>query len=192
MSEAVQPAPQARRAPRASLGSPEGDDVFGTFDARVARRFFAYLGPHQRMFAVTQVAVLASAAASVAMPRLIGLVVTRAARHDVALLDRTLVEFGIGAVLFIAAFFCGEWLSSRLAQRVIFDIRRAMFAHFQDISLSFMDKTHVGRIMSRLQGDVNSLQEFLESSTGAVGDFATLIGISVMLVSMKGSTTPRS
>ena len=30
-----------------------------------------------------------------------------------------------------------------------------MFAHFQDVSLSFMDKTHVGRIMSRLQGDVN-------------------------------------
>jgi len=38
--------------------------------------------------------------------------------------------------------------------------------------------------MARLQGDVNSLQEFLESSTGAVGDFATLIGISVMLVVM--------
>ncbi|THD77154.1 MAG: ABC transporter ATP-binding protein [Phenylobacterium sp.] len=184
MSEAAQPEPQARRAPRASLGSPEGDDVFGTFDARVARRFFGYLGPHRRMLAVTQVAVLCSAAASVAMPRLIGLVVTRAARHDTALLNRTLEEFAIGAVLFIAAFFCGEWLSSRLAQRVIFDIRRAMFAHFQDISLSFMDKTHVGRIMSRLQGDVNSLQEFLESSTGAVGDFATLIGISVMLVSM--------
>jgi ATP-binding cassette subfamily B protein len=173
-----------RGAPRASLGSAEGDDVFGTFDPRIARRFFGYLGPHRRMFLVTQAAVLVSAAASVAMPRLIGLVVTSAARHDEALLHRTLVEFAIGAAVFIAAFFCGEWLSSRLAQRVIFDVRRSMFAHFQDISLSFMDKTHVGRIMSRLQGDVNSLQEFLESSTGAVGDFATLIGISAMLISM--------
>jgi ATP-binding cassette subfamily B protein len=118
------------------------------------------------------------------MPRLIGLVVTSAARHDAARLHRTLVEFVLGAAIFIAAFFCGEWLSSRLAQRVIFDVRRSMFEHFQDISLSFMDKTHVGRIMARLQGDVNSLQEFLESSTGAVGDFATLIGISVMLLTM--------
>ena len=58
-------------------------------------------------------------------------------------------------------------MSQRLAQRVIFDIRRAMFAHFQDVSLSFMDKTHVGRIMARLQGDVDALQEFLETTTWA-------------------------
>jgi ATP-binding cassette subfamily B protein len=181
MSEAAQ---GKRPAPRASLGSPEGDDVFGTFDPRIARRFFAYLGPHKKMFLITQVAVLASAAASVSMPRLIGLVVTSAAKHDAVLLHRTLIAFAVGAGIFIAAFFCGEWLSSRLAQRVIFDVRRSMFEHFQDISLSFMDKTHVGRIMARLQGDVNALQEFLESSTGAVGDFATLIGISVMLLTM--------
>jgi ATP-binding cassette subfamily B protein len=77
-----------------------------------------------------------------------------------------------------------QWLSARLAQRVIFDVRRKMFDHFQDVSLSFMDKTHVGRIMSRLQGDVNALQEFLESSTGAVGDLAMLIGITAVLISM--------
>lgn len=182
MNEAA--AKTRRRAPRASLGSTEGDDVFGTFDPRIARRFFAYLGPHKRMFLTTQAAVLASAAASVAMPRLIGLVVTSAARGDAALLHRTLLAFVVGAAIFVVAFFCGEWLSSRLAQRVIFDVRRSMFEHFQDISLSFMDKTHVGRIMARLQGDVNALQEFLESSTGAVGDLATLAGISIMLVSM--------
>ncbi|HMO42477.1 MAG TPA: ABC transporter transmembrane domain-containing protein, partial [Phenylobacterium sp.] len=62
--------------------------------------------------------------------------------------------------------------------------RRSMFSHFQDISLSFMDKTHVGRIMARLQGDVNALQEFLESTTGAVGDLVLLIGITVVLLTM--------
>jgi len=40
-----------------------------------------------------------------------------------------------------------------------------------------MDKTHVGRIMSRLQGDVNALQDFLESTTSTLGDFVVLIGI---------------
>ena len=67
---------------------------------------------------------------------------------------------------------------------MIFDVRRSMFAHFQDVALTFMDKTHVGRIMSRLQGDVNALQEFLESSTGALGDFTTLAGYAVVLVAM--------
>ena len=185
MTDAVlEPDVTARRAPRASLGSPEGDDVFGTFDPRIARRFFSYLGPHRRAFLITQVAVLLSAASQVTLPYLIGQVVAAATHHDAVRLHTTLIWFVAGAAAFVVCFFCGEWLSSRLAQRVIFDIRRAMFAHFQDISLSFMDKTHVGRIMARLQGDVNSLQEFLESSTGAVGDFATLIGISVMLVVM--------
>jgi len=188
MSEAVlEPQAKAgrgRRSPRASLGSPEGDDVFGTFDPRIARRFFGYLKPHWRVFAITQVAVLLSAGAQVTLPYLIGQVVAAATHHQPSRLHATLGLFAIGVVLFAACFFVGEWLSSRLAQRVIFDIRRAMFAHFQDISLSFMDKTHVGRIMARLQGDVNSLQEFLESTTGAVGDFATLVGISIVLVAM--------
>lgn len=183
MSEADPPSPP-RRAPRASLGSPEGDDVFGVFDPAVARRFLGYLGPHRRTVILTQAAVLCSAAASVVLPWLIGRVVTSAAAHDLAMLRSTMVMFGVGAAVFITAFFVSEWTSARLAQQVIFDIRRAMFAHFQDISLSFMDKTHVGRIMARLQGDVNALQEFLESTTGAVGDLATLIGISVMLLYM--------
>ena len=40
-----------------------------------------------------------------------------------------------------------------------------------------MDKTEVGRLMSRLQGDVYALQEFLESSIFAVGDIVLLFGI---------------
>ncbi|MBS0334557.1 MAG: ABC transporter ATP-binding protein [Proteobacteria bacterium] len=178
-------APVTRRAtPRASLGSPEGDDVFGIFDARIARRFLGYVRPHRRAAFIAQAAVLLSAASQVSIPLVVGRVVASATRHDVAGLHRNLVLFAVAAAVFIAMFFLEQTLSSRLAQRVIFDIRRAMFAHFQDVSLSFMDKTHVGRIMSRLQGDVNSLQEFLESSTGALGDFVMLIGISAMLVGM--------
>ena len=37
---------------------------------------------------------------------------------------------------------------------LLFDLRRAMYAHLQVVSLSFMDRTEVGRLMSRLQGDV--------------------------------------
>ena len=75
-------------------------------------------------------------------------------------------------------------MTSRLAQKVIFDVRRSMFAHFQDVALTFMDKTHVGRIMARLQGDVNALQDFLESTTSTLSDFVVLIGIVVWMLHM--------
>jgi ATP-binding cassette subfamily B multidrug efflux pump len=171
-----------RKTPRASLGSSEGDDIFGTFDVGVARRFLGYLAPHKRAIFTAQTAVLISAACQVAIPRLTGAAVNRAVGHDASGLDRTLMIFAGVAAAYAVAFFVGEWLSSRLAQRVIFDVRRSMFAHFQDVSLSFMDKTHVGRIMSRLQGDVNALQEFLENMNGALGDMVTLVGITVVLL----------
>ncbi len=59
-----------------------------------------------------------------------------------------------------------------------------MFSHLQKISLSFMDKTEVGRMMSRLQGDVNALQNFLESSIFVIGDLVLLFGIIFVLLSM--------
>src|SRR3546814_14306323 len=64
-------------------------------------------------------------------------------------------------------------------------MRRAMFAHLQKVSLSFMDQSHVGRIMSRLQGDVNALQEFFETSVAALGDLVLLFGIIFVLFMME-------
>lgn len=184
----VEPAPgpteERRRAPRASLGSPEGDDVFGTFDPRAARRFFGYLAPHRRAFLAAQFAVLVAAAANVSIPLLIGKAVDGLVRGDAAGFGRAIVLFGVAAAVFIATLVFGEWQIQRVAQRVIFDIRRAMFAHLQDISLSFMDRTHVGRMMARLQGDVAALQELLESTTGAVGDLVVLVAITVVLLSL--------
>ena len=73
---------------------------------------------------------------------------------------------------------------ARAGARVLFDLRRAMYRHLQRVSLSFMDRTETGRLMSRLQGDVYALQEFLESSVFAVGDMLLLIGIMTLLVAM--------
>ena len=70
-----------------------------------------------------------------------------------------------------------ENVVGKAAENVLFDIRTAMLGHLQDVSLSFMDKTEVGRLMSRLQGDVNAMQEFLETSVLSVGDIVLLIGI---------------
>ena len=181
MSDTVQAPPPQRRA---SLGTSEGEDIFGTFDINVAKRFLEILKPHKRSFIIAVVAVLISATCAVMIPALIGRAVTAAVNRDGHLLDQILIAFAGLIAVYATAFFMEQWLSARLAQRVIFDVRRKMFDHFQDVSLSFMDKTHVGRIMSRLQGDVNALQEFLESSTGAVGDLAMLIGITAVLISM--------
>ena len=108
---------------------------------------------------------------------------------DKVLLGVTFALIGLGVIVLVNAVFAflDQWTSSRLAQQVIFDVRRAMFAHFQKVSLSFMDKTHVGRIMARLQGDVGALQEFLETTTGALGDMVMLIGIAAVYFALRAT-----
>ena len=58
MSETVQAPPPQRRA---SLGTSEGEDIFGTFDINVAKRFLEILKPHRRSFIIAVVAVLLGA-----------------------------------------------------------------------------------------------------------------------------------
>src|SRR5690606_13671579 len=172
----------APNRPRASLGSAEAEEIFASFDPNILRRFFAFLKPHKTYLILAQIAVVTSAATAMTIPFLIGRAVDAAARQAPGRLDQLLMIFAGVIVLNAGAFFLEQWMSARLAQKVIFDVRRAMFSHFQDVSLSFMDKTHVGRIMARLQGDVNALQEFLESTTGAVGDLVLLVGIAIVLL----------
>ena len=81
-----------------------------------------------------------------------------------------------------ASNFTQELVVGRISGSPLFDLRRAMYRHLQHVSLSFMDKTEVGRLMSRLQGDVNALQEFLETSIFAIGDFVLLVVIVTVLL----------
>jgi len=182
--DAEAPGGAAPRRPRANLGTPDAEEIFASFDTRILRRFFAFLKPHRALLFLAQAAVLVSSLSSVAIPWVIGATVNAAVARDVGRLEMLIGVFGGLVGINAIASFCDQWATSRLAQRVIFDVRRAMFAHFQDVALTFLDKTHVGRIMSRLQGDVNALQEFLESSTGALGDFTTLFGYAAVLLWM--------
>jgi ATP-binding cassette, subfamily B, multidrug efflux pump len=184
MSGAALAPPGAGRRRHANLGNADDEDIFAVFDTRIVRRFAGFVAPHRLVLIGAQSAVLVSSLTSVATPWLIGAAVNAAVAHDTAGLGRLMALFALNVALNAAANFCDQWLTSRLAQRVIFDVRRAMFGHFQDVALTFLDKTHVGRIMSRLQGDVNALQEFLESSTGALGDFTTLFGYAAVLLAM--------
>jgi ATP-binding cassette subfamily B multidrug efflux pump len=180
---ALQPAPPRKR--NANLGSDDAEEIFMSFDTRILRRFGVFLKPHRAFLIGAQLAVLASAATQLSLPIMIGRAVTAAtAAHAGSVIDKvTIVFFGV-VILNAVTSFLDQWMSTRLAQKVIFDVRRAMFAHFQQVSLSFLDKTHVGRVMSRLQGDVNALQEFLESSTGTLGDLAVLTGTVIILLVM--------
>ena len=181
-----------KRPPRAVVGSQinRDEEMFGAaFDQHVVRRFLTYVYPYRRRLYAAVGALLFFTGAQLAIPLVIRYAIDHAivpamvsAGGDTALLWVAAVIFAAVIVVNYAANFMQDWLVSRTGEQVIFDLRRAMFAHLQYVALAFMDKTEVGRMMSRLQGDVYALQEFLENSITAFGDLLLLFGIVVIML----------
>ena len=73
---------------------------------------------------------------------------------------------------------------SWVGQSVLFSMRRELFAHLQRLSFNFYDRMEAGRIMSRMTGDVNALNEFLTSVVAIVSDIFVLIGIVAIMFTM--------
>ena len=180
----------AKRPRLASVGAQSNREevMFGaTFDGKVVRRLMAFVVPYRRRLLFGLAAVLVFTATQLAIPLIVSNTfdyVAGAGDAALTLLRATVAVFvGIILVNFIANVL-QEGVVARAGERVLFDLRRAMYRHLQRVSLSFMDRTETGRLMSRLQGDVYALQEFLESSVFAVGDMVLLVGIMAVLVAM--------
>ena len=184
--------PSRSRGRTSSLGHND-EEIFGAaVDPRVLRRFVGFLAPYRWIIAASVVAVLAFTLTQIAVPLIIRHVidvalpagVTRGTAEAERLLGLAVIGFlSVVAVNFVSNYYQQVWVATT-AERVLLDLRRAMYSHLQRVSLSFMDRTQVGQLMSRLQGDVGSLQEFLESSIFAIGDVALLVGIIVVLLAL--------
>jgi ATP-binding cassette subfamily B protein len=178
-----------QRPPRATVGSAHiEEEVFGkAYDPRTVRRIWAFVHPYRHRIYLSVIAVLIFTGTQLAIPLIVGNAI------DTALVDPlaggggliwSVAIFAIVVTLNYAASWVQEKQVGNVAENVLFDMRRAMFARLQVVALSFMDKTEVGRLMSRLQGDVNSMQEFLETSVISIGDLVLLCGIVVVLLSL--------
>ena len=95
-----------------------------------------------------------------------------------------LLQFLGLSVIVASSIFLSDSIIEKVGENILLDLRKKMFMHLQDVSISFMDKTDVGRLMSRLQGDVAAMQEALQTSVFAIGDFVLICGIITVLLSM--------
>lgn len=177
-----------QRPPRASVGSHRiEEEVFGkAYDPRTVRRIWAFVRPYRGKIYLSVAAVLVFTATQLAIPLIIGRAIDSGMTEggNSVNLAWSVVAFAVAVLLNFGASYVQETEVGKVAENVLFDMRRAMFAQLQRVSLSFMDKTEVGRLMSRLQGDVNSMQEFLETSVISVGDMVLLFGIVFVLLTL--------
>ena len=177
---------RSRRPLKAVVGSHrEEEEVFGkAYDPRIIRRIWAFVHPYRRQIYLSIAAVLVFTLTQLAIPLIIRFAIDNGMASGA---DGSVLALCAGAFLAVilvnfGASYLQEVVVGRVAENVLFDMRRAMMQRLQQVALGWMDKTEVGRLMSRLQGDVNSMQEFLETSVMSVGDIVLLFGIVAVLL----------
>jgi ATP-binding cassette subfamily B protein len=154
------------------------------YDAALLRRLLRYLRPYRWLAGGAVLLLLVQSglaligprlterALDVAIPRMdVGLLSLLAGLYLATLLFELVVEYG-GAVL-----------TAFVGQRVMYDLRMEIFGHLQRLSVTYFDRNPVGRLMTRVTSDVETLNELFSSGVVTIfGDVFTLVAIMGMML----------
>ncbi len=175
----------AFRGRSSGRADPDGDTFGQVYDKRVIRRILPYMRPYRKLAIFASIAMLVYTGSQVAIPYLIKLGIDGfIEQRD---FNGLLTVFGIftgTAAVGLVANYLQQMFMARVGLGMLYDLRRAMFAHLQRLSLSYYDRTEVGAIMSRVQGDVWQMQELMAVIIMTAADLLSLGGIIVALLLM--------
>jgi len=156
------------------------------YDARLMRRLLSYLRPHVALVAVALLVLLLAAGMAIVGPWITQLVIDEAipTRDTRLMAILAAAFFGSIALGFVLEYVQGL-ITTWLGQSVMYDLRRQIFEKLQRVDLRFYDKNPVGRLMTRITNDVETLNELFSSGVVTVfGDVFTLLFIVGAMLSM--------
>ncbi len=167
----------------ARRGHPD-EEMFGSvYDQRVVLRLLPYILPFKKLAIISAIAMLIYTGTQVAIPWAVKVGIDRFIEEgDYAGLTFIFILFIVIAAVNWAMNFIMQFSMEKVGQGILYNLRRDVFHHVQKQSVSFYDKTEVGRMMSRVQGDVGQLQEFASLVVMTLGELLGLIGIIVALL----------
>ena len=160
------------------------EEVFGSaYDQRVILRLGPFIAPYKKMAIISVVAMIIYTITQVAVPWMIALAIDDyIVAKDWDGLNLIVIAFMVVALINWGTNYLQQFAMEKVGQGVLFSLRRALFGHVQKQSLSYFDKTEVGRLMSRVQGDVGALQEFSALVVMTLGELLSLFGIVAALL----------
>src|SRR5947207_2470389 len=150
------------------------------------RRLLEYLRPYWRQVAIALVTIVVGGIASLMQPYLIKVAIDRfIAARRMAGLDSLAALYLAVLVVSFAAEYVQTWTMQLTGQRIMFDLRMAIYRHLQRLDLRYYDRHPVGRLMTRVTSDVDVLNDLFTSGVVTVfGDVFLLVGIMIMMVWM--------
>ena len=171
----------------ANGGAPQGPEQPLPPDAhvplsRIARLFRDYRG----RLAVLGGLIVVSAGVGVVSPFLLrGILDTAIPQRDTTLLTLLVLGMVASSVTSGAIGVVQTWLSNSVGQRVMHDLRSAVYAHLQRMSLAFFTRTHTGEVQSRIANDVGGIDNVVTSTaTSIMSNVTTVLVTLVAMVAL--------
>ena len=150
------------------------------------RRLGDFVRPYTRRLILAAILMLCASAASVAGPYLVGIAIDKGMNAgDAIFLRNTILVFLGMAVITWLGTYLRVMIMTRVALGIIYDLRKSLFNHLQKLSLSFYSRYSVGRVITRVINDVETLRDFLTWALLAITrDIFTLALIIVIMLGM--------
>jgi ATP-binding cassette subfamily B protein/subfamily B ATP-binding cassette protein MsbA len=154
------------------------------YDPKVVSRLSSHARPYAGELLVAALLMFVASAAAVAGPYFVKIAIDDGltARNADALLHTVLAYLAVSCFQWI----CTYWrinIMARVGQAVIYDLRTTLFNHLQRLSLGFFSHYSVGRVITRVINDVETLRDFLTWAVLAItrNIFTLVLIIAVML-----------
>ena len=150
------------------------------------RRLLGYLRPHRRAVVVALVSIIGYSVLQLAQPYLTKLAIDdHITPGNLEGLDRIAFAFLVVLVGSFILEYLQTFTMQMMGQRIMYDLRMQIYRHLQRLDVRFYDRNPVGRLMTRVTTDVDTLNDLFASGVISVfRDVFTLFGIMVVLVVM--------
>lgn len=172
--------------PRAALERAGEDGDKREFDAKLVQRFLVYIRPYWRRMVIALIAMIGTTVLTLLAPYLIRIAIDYPiTQGDIDGLN----QIALWLLLSFAGIYIlnavERYLLSWVGQRVLADLRDALFVHLQRLSLSYHERTIVGVTISRVISDVSVINQLLSQGlVTLIGDTLLLAGIIIVMLSM--------
>ncbi len=148
-------------------------------DPQVAKRLFGFLAPYTWKLILSAILMLGATTSSVIGPYLVKVAIDDGlVAGNLTVLRNTVLIYLGAAIVRWAFIYIRVNLMAQVGQSVIYDMRKRLFEHLQNLSLSFYSRYSVGRVITRVINDVETLREFITWAVLAIArDLFAIVGI---------------
>ncbi len=176
--------PQGAQQLRSAIDAGADDEVLGrVYNAGMMRRLGEYVAQVKGHLSLGAIGVAIRTASNLVTPLLVAEATNRIVEGNVDALTIAVLAYLAVLLIMFGAQYLETLHLSWAGQGILYRLRTRMFKHLHELSLSFFDQNKVGKVMSRVQNDVDQLQtlvttDFINVAVNAI----TLIGIAAIML----------